>query len=135
MPARLPIAVLMTTARQSVITGVADLAGRHLRVVVQTRQCHEGLDGRPHRILAAQGTIVERHIGRIVQRFPVLCIDTVDEKIGVITGLADVSQYFAIARVDSDQGTAIIAKRLHRDLLQLCIQGQRQVLAGLRRGA
>ena len=61
-------------------------------------------------------------------------IDAVDEQVGVVTRFADVGQHLAVGRVDGDQCAAIFAEGLHRDFLQLCVQRQRQVLAGLRRG-
>ena len=54
---------------------------------------------------------------------------------GVITGLADEGQHFAVGGIDCHQCAAIIAESLLRHFLQFCIQRQHQVAAGLRCGA
>ena len=105
------------------------------RAVIKPGQRHERFDGGAGRILAAQGAVVERRIGRVVQRVPGLGVDAVDEQVGVVAGLADEGQHFAVGGIDRHQRAAIIAERLLRHFLQFRIQRQHQVVAGLRRGA
>src|SRR5262249_51390647 len=84
---------------------------------------------------AAQGTIEQRLVGRVVQQFPIRRIDALDEQVRVETGLRHKGQYFAACRIKRDQRTTPIAEHLFRDLLQPDVEREREIVAAHRRRA
>ena len=104
------------------------LAGTRL----QGRQCHEGLVGGAGRVGAAQRTVEQRLVDRLVQCLPVLDVDALDKEIGVEGGLGDKGQHLAIARVDGHQGATALAEHRLDQVLQLDVDGQHHRVA--RRG-
>ena len=85
--------------------------------------------------MAAQGTIIQRHIRRVIQVVPALRIDAVNERIGVVARLAYEGEHFAVVRINRNQCTAVVAKGIFGDFLQLCIDAQYQRVAGNRGSA
>ena len=101
----------------------------------QGSQRHEGLEGRARWIGAVEGAIDHRLVGRFVEFLPTLRIDAIDEQVGVVVGYRDQRQNAAGGRFDGNQRTLSVAEGLLGDTLQFNVDGERQVVAGHRRGA
>ncbi len=83
----LPVAIAVGHAGNCEVARVVDGELGAAFLEVESRERHERLDGRAGRILAAQRAVVERLVGRIVERVPVLRVDAVDEEVGIESGL------------------------------------------------
>ena len=128
-PVLLVVAVAVRHARQREEAGVGDRELGRALLVLERGERHERLDGRARRVLAAQRPVVERLVGRVVERVPVLRVDAVDEEVRVEAGLGHQRQHLARLRVDRDQRAAIVLERLLGDLLQLEVERDHEVVA------
>ncbi len=127
-----PVAVAVRDARQRVEARVGDGEFGRALPAFERGERHERLDCRAGRILPAQRPVVERLVGRVVERFPVHRVDAVDEEVGVETGLRDERQHFAGLRIDGDQRPAVFLECFLGDALQLEVEGDDEVVARLR---
>ena len=114
---------------------VADRLLRRALARGQRRQREKGLDGGARRISASQRPVEQRLVRRLVERLPARRVDAFDEEIGVVTGLGHEGQDVAGGGIDRDQRAAPITEGGFRDLLQLDVERQPQVVAGDRRRA
>ncbi|MCW0449357.1 hypothetical protein NB706_002191 [Xanthomonas sacchari] len=113
--------------------GGEDLVLRAAGAAVQAGQAHERLDGGTGRH-AAQHQAVELRPRRIaVERLEVGVGNAVDEQVGVVGRQADHRQDLAGARIDGDGRALVVAERGDHGALQVGVDGQAQVGAGLRR--
>ena len=102
------------------------------RAGFQRGQGHEWFVGRARRVGAAQCTVKQRPVGRLVEHLPVFLVYAFDKQIGVKRGLADKGQHVAVFRVQGHQRTTALAKHLLHQVLQLDVDGQNHRIA--RRG-
>ena len=131
-----PVAVDVTaSAAQHEVARIADGEARLALAQLKTGQRHERFERRTRRIHALESAVVERMVGRIVERIPVLRIDALDEQIRIETWLRYQRKHPAGGRLDGHQRTAMIAERLLGDLLQFHIERQREIVARDRKNA
>ena len=125
----------MRHAREREVAGIRNgILGRAL-AVLERGERHERLDGGSGRVLAAQRPVVERLVGRVVERVPVHRVDAVDEEVGIEAGLGDEREDLARLRLDRDERAAIVLERVLGDALQVEIQRDGEVVARERLGA
>ncbi len=96
---------------------------------------HEGLEGRARRVDAVGAAVEQRPVDRGVELVPALGIDAVDEQVGIEAGLGDEGEHRAVRRVEGDERAAPVAEGVLGHLLELEVERQRHVVAGLRRRA
>ncbi len=113
--------------------GGQDLVLRAAGAAVQPGQAHERLDGRARRH-PAQYQPVELRPRRIaVERLEIGVRDAVDEQVGIVGRQTDHGQDLAGARIDRDGRALVVTERGDHRALQVGVDGQAQVGAGLRR--
>src|SRR5690606_15887355 len=115
--------------------GVGDRLLRRALAGFQRRQRHERLEGGTGRIGAVDGAVDHRLVRVVVQAFPVLGTDAVDEEVRVEGRGGYHGQDAAAFRLDGYQRTAAVAEGTFGDFLQSDVQRQRQVASGYRRRA
>jgi hypothetical protein len=135
MTARLVVIEAVRGARKLEVTWIRDRLRRRAFSRRERGQCEERLYRGAGRICAAQWSIEQRLVGRIVEELPVGGIDSIDEEVRVVARLRDERENLAVARVDRDERAAARAERRLGDFLQLDVEREREVVAGGRRDA
>jgi hypothetical protein len=78
-----------------------------------------------------RSAVEQRLVDRLVELAPAVEVDAVDEQVGVEGGLGDEGQHLAVARVDGHQRAAAVAVELLHQVLQLDVDRQVQLVAGV----
>ena len=129
----LPVAVLVLAPRQAEEAGAEGLAGDVGDPGLQSAQADEGFHRGAWRVLAAQGTVEQGLLLRLLQRPVLLRRDPFHEQVGVVTRLAHQRQHLAVAWVDGDGAAGVVAECLHGGGLQAGVEGEIEIAARLRR--
>ena len=91
--------------------------GRAL-TALEGRQCHKWLVGRARRVSAAQWSVQQGLVGRLVIALPNLWINAISKEIGIEGRFTDKGQNLSRSWIDCDEGAAPITKHVFDQLLQ-----------------
>ena len=134
-PAALVLGAAVAVAAKYEEARVVDQRAGCSLVRMECGHRHERLEGRPRRVGAAQRTVQQGLVERLVEIAPGLDIDAVDEQVRVEGRLADEGEHLAVARIDGHQRAAPVAEQRFDERLQPDVDRQHDGVAGRRRVA
>ena len=122
-----PVAIFVGGTRQTEIARTGDATCRRQIEELKSRQRLEGFDCRARRVGAASRPIIKGSGFIVLQRRVFFRADTLDERVGIVAGLAGQGEDFTIPRVDGHHRTMILTQGVHGGFLQADIQRQVQI--------
>ncbi len=123
MPGMRPITIFMSRTRQAEVARAGNSAGGREIHEFQSRQRLKRFDGGAGRVAPTGSPVIQRPSLIILQGVITFLVDTLDEGIRIVTGLAGQSQNLAIGRVDGDDRATVIPEGIHGGFLQADVQG------------
>ena len=100
---------------------------------LQARRRHDDLEGRTGRELRLNGFVQQRVIVIVDQLAPLIARDAHRKIVGIESRTAHHRQDLAVARIHGDDGAVLVPHGLFGGNLQIEVDGQLELLAGLGR--